>query len=132
MSKITGVHHIALSPAKENYDKTVGFYTDVLGFSQVRSWGDGENRCIMLSCGDNTVMEIMNKGESDSASDGAFLHIAFQVDEVEELLEKVRVAGYPVTTEPVSVTIASTPPYPVRIAFFRGPANEHIELFKVC
>lgn len=129
---ITGVHHIALKPTKGNYDKTVSFYREVLGFKEVRSWGEGEERATMLSCGDNTVMEILNTGESDCLPDGPFIHVAFSVDEVEPLLEAVRKAGYTVTMEPKSLVIPSDPPYPVRVAFFRGPMGEHIEFFKVC
>lgn len=130
MAKITGVHHIALTPVKEAYDKTVAFYKNTLGFAEVRSWGAGEERAVMLSCGDNTVMEIMNKGES-LMGDGAFVHVAFSTDEPDALLEAVRAEGYEVTMEPSDVTIASDPPYPIRVAFFRGPIGEHIELFKV-
>lgn len=131
MAKITGVHHIALTPTKEDYEKTVDFYQNTLGFDPVRAWGDEVNKCVMLSCGDNTVMEIMNKGEGPMG-DGAFVHVAFSTDQPDEILEEVRKQGYAVTMEPQSLTIASQPPYPVRVAFFRGPVGEHIELFKVC
>ena len=41
MSKwIDGVHHIALKPTKEQYEKTVAFYTEVLGMEVKKSWGD--------------------------------------------------------------------------------------------
>lgn len=130
MAKITGVHHIALTPTKENFDKTINFYKNILGFEEVRAWGD-EVKCAMLSCGDNTVMEIMGKGQSDYMGDGSFVHLAFCCDEVDKVLDEVRAAGYEVTMEPKDISLGGTPPMPIRVAFFRGPINEHIELFKV-
>lgn len=129
MAKITGVHHIALTPTKANFEKTMDFYKNILGCEVVRTWGDGENKCAMLSCGDNTVMEIMNKGDSDNMGDGSFVHVAFTTDDLEGLLENVRKAGYEVTMEKTELTIESNPPYPVKVCFFRGPVGEHIELF---
>ncbi len=133
MAKIQGVHHIALTPTLENYERTVSFYKDVLGFEEVRGWKneDGKGGVAMLSCGDNTVMEIMSTGNTDNMGDGAFVHVAFACEEVDVVLEDVRKAGYEVTMEPKDLTLPATPPYPVRIAFFRGPIGEHIELFKV-
>ena len=37
---IDGVHHIALKPTAEQYEKTVEFYTQLLGFEVKKSWGD--------------------------------------------------------------------------------------------
>ncbi len=131
MSKIRGVHHIALLTTIEKYDATVDFYNNVLGLSTVRSWGEGANRGIMISCGDNTVLEIMSKDIQMPTEDGVFAHIALETDAVDELVKTVRDAGYEVTMEPTDVTISSEPPYPIRVAFFRGPMNEHVEFFKV-
>ncbi len=131
MSKIKGVHHIALLTSVEKFDKTVALYKETLGLEVVRSWGEGNAKGIMISCGDNTVLEIMSKEETAKEPDGVFAHIAFEVDEVDALVETVRNAGYEVTMEPTDVTIKSEPPYPIRVAFFRGEMNEHVEFFKV-
>lgn len=130
MAKITGVHHIALTPTRENFDRTIAFYTDVLGLEVKASW-ENTDKFALVSCGDNTVLEIMGKGETDNMGDGSFVHLALCCDEVDEMLEKVVKAGYEVTMEPKDIALGTTPPTPARIAFFRGPINEHIELFKV-
>ena len=44
---IDGVHHIALKPTVEQYEKTVEFYTQLLGFEVKRSWGDPQHPCMM-------------------------------------------------------------------------------------
>jgi catechol 2,3-dioxygenase-like lactoylglutathione lyase family enzyme len=125
--KINGVHHIALYPNEANLEKVISFYRDVMGFPVVRMWADGKNA--MLSCGDNSVMEIVCHPELDNAPiDGAFNHLAFATNDVEEYLEKVRALGYEVTMEPTKLTLGEG--YDVLVAFFRGPIGEQIELFK--
>lgn len=128
MSKlIQGVHHIALKPTEEQYEITVEFYTGLLGMEVVKSWGDPKHPCLMVSCGDNSCMEILN-GDSIRQPGGPLAHLAFATDQVDELIEKVRAAGYEITDEPKDVDLAGTP---VRIAFCYGPTREHLEFFKV-
>ena len=52
------------------------FYTQLLGFEVKKSWGDPQRPCLMVSCGDNSCMEILN-GEEPAAKGGALDHIAF-------------------------------------------------------
>jgi len=125
MGMIKGVHHIAVKPTAEQYEKTVEFYTQLLGMEIKKSWGDPERPCLMVSCGDNTCMEILGS-DSEIPAGGPLAHIAFATDKVDELIEKVREAGYQVTDEPRDVELGGAP---IRIAFFYGPVNEHIELF---
>ena len=127
--KITGVHHIALKAnGLEAYRKTVAFYNELLGMPVVRSWGEGENVAVMLSSGAG-LMEIFANGE-DMPGQGAIRHMAFQVEDTDACVAAVREAGYQITVEPQDVTIASQPPYPVRIAFCIGPVGEEIEFFQ--
>ena len=128
MGKINGVHHIALRPTSELYEKTVKFYTEILGCTFVRGWGEGDSAACMLSCGDNTCMEILHGKTDGTPKDSNFEHVAFWVDEVDNFIEEIRAAGYQVIIEPKSLNL--TPDYPVRIAFFIGPCGETIELFK--
>ena len=125
MSKITGVHHIAVKPTAEQYEKTVDFYTRLLGMEIKKSWGDPQRPCLMISCGDNSCMEILSS-ETEIAPGGPLAHIAFATDKVDELVEAVRAEGYEVTNEPMDVELAGQP---IRVAFFYGPTHEHIELF---
>jgi glyoxylase I family protein len=124
---IQGVHHIALRTTPETYKETVDFYTNLLGMEVVKSWGDPEAPCLMVSCGDNTCMEILGEGCGDLPA-GPLNHIAFSTDKVDEIIEKVRAAGYEITDEPKDLDLAGMP---IRIAFFYGPLHEHIELFWV-
>lgn len=125
MGMIKGVHHIAVKPTAEQYRETVDFYTNLLGMEVKKSWGDPERPCLMVSCGDNTCMEILGS-DSEIPAGGPLAHIAFATDKVDEIIEKVRAAGYQVTNEPADGSLDGMD---IRIAFFYGPTNEHIELF---
>jgi len=128
MFTISGIHHVALKACgKEAFDKTIEFYRDILGLSLVRTWGEGKEVAAMLACGNN-LLEIFANGD-ERFYEGALRHIAFEVDNVDECVERVRNAGYEITTEPVDICISSNPPYPARIAFCTGPIGETVEFF---
>lgn len=123
---IKGVHHIAVKPTAEKYQETVDFYTKLLGMEVKQSWGDPERPCLMVSCGDNSCMEILGS-DSEIPAGGPLAHIAFATDKVDEIVEKAREAGYEITNEPADANLGGG--MPIRIAFLYGPTHEHIELF---
>ena len=126
MSKlIQGVHHIALKPTAEQYSSVVELYTKVLGMEVTKSWGDPNMPCLMVSCGDNSCLEIIPEKEM-SQKGGALNHLALATDKVDEAIARVREAGYENAIEPNDMELAGSP---IRIAFFWGPMNEYIELF---
>ena len=126
MSKlIQGVHHIALKPTAEQYSSVVELYTKVLGMEVTKSWGDPNMPCLMVSCGDNSCLEIIPEKEM-SQKGGALNHLALATDKVDEAIARVREAGFEIAIEPNDMELAGSP---IRIAFFWGPMNEYIELF---
>ena len=82
----------------------------------------------MLDTGDGSGFEIFAGGKGH-ASDGAFLHLALNCVDIDGVIERVRGAGMDIRTEPKDVEIASDPPTSVRLAFFKGPDDEIVELF---
>ncbi len=122
---IQGVHHIALKPTAEQYSSVVELYTKVLGMEVTKSWGDPNMPCLMVSCGDNSCLEIIPEKEM-SQKGGALNHLALATDKVDEAIARVREAGYEIAIEPNDMELAGSP---IRIAFFWGPMNEYIELF---
>ena len=130
MSKlIRGTHHVALKCAgTAEFQKTVSFYTEVLDLEPVRSWGSGTDSGIMLSTG-NSLIEIFANGE-DRPGEGTIRHFALATDDVDACVDAVRKAGYAITVEPKDGVIASSPSFPIRIAFCIGPVGETIEFFK--
>jgi catechol 2,3-dioxygenase-like lactoylglutathione lyase family enzyme len=79
--QIKGIHHIAIKVKPEQFDRVTGFYKKLLGLLEVRSWGSGNNRAVMISTGDNSVLEIMSNATDEVPSEGALRHIAFACDD---------------------------------------------------
>ena len=122
---ISGLHHISLKCASlEEFEKAKKFYVDLLGFTIVREWPEG----IMIDFG-NGMLEIFNNGEGIKTK-GALRHIAFATDDVDEIADMVKKAGYEVFIEPNDIVIKSNPVLPARMAFCFGPLGEEIEFFQ--
>lgn len=123
-----GFHHIAINTA--DFDYTVKFYTEVLGFKEVISWKKEGNRVITLDSGDGACLEVFETTDSTLKTEGAFIHVALSTTRCREVIERVRGAGMEIVKEPTDVVLKSDPPTPVRIAFFKGPNGELFELFE--
>lgn len=127
-SLINGFHHVAIRA--KDFDATVKFYTEVLGFTEALAWGEGDGRAIMLDTGDGNCFEIFAGGTDAPKPEGALLHIALRTDHCDAAIERVKAVGMEVTMEPTDIDIPSTPHTPVRIAFFKGPDGEIVEFFQ--
>lgn len=124
-----GFHHVAIRA--KDFDKSVAFYTNVLGFTKKITWGDKPGRAIMLDTGDGNYLEIFERPAQEwKDSDASILHFAIRTDDCDAAMELARAAGCEITMEPKSLDIGSVPPTPVRIAFFKGPDGEIIEFFQ--
>ena len=124
---IKGLHHISMKcGTAEEFEQAKVFYIDLLGFKVIREWPEG----IMLDCG-NCALEIFNNGDG-VRSLGAIRHMAFATNDVEDVVYKVKDAGYEVFIEPKDIVIRSDPEFHARMAFCFGPLGEQIEFFKEC
>ena len=122
---IKGLRHASLSaPGTEGFNKALDFYTNILGFKLIRSWGVRPAGGVMLDCG-NCIVEIMANG-SAKLDKGWWGHIALATDDVDGIVERLRKEGYPVLMEPCDKDLNG---YRVHIAFCGGPCGEEIELF---
>lgn len=129
MASILGFHHTALRSA--SFDDSIKFYTEILGLRLKITWGQGDGRAAMIDAGDGNYIEVFARGASFPHEEGTILHFALRTDDCSAMLDKVRAAGAEVTMEPTSLTIDSNVgPVPVKIAFFKGPDGEVIELFE--
>jgi glyoxylase I family protein len=114
-----------------DFDRSLAFYTGVLGLEVKVSWGEAPERAVMVHAGDARYVEIFERGEAFEAGEGTILHFALRTDDSAGMLEVVRGAGMEITMETTDVDIQSpTGVVPVRIAFFKGPDGEVIELFQ--
>ena len=124
-----GVHHLALSAV--DFDKSIKFYTEGLGFETVAEWGEGKGRAALLDIGNGSHFEIFANGNPNEQKDVKFVHFAFATSNPDLAYENALAAGAVSHIEPKSLEIPADPPLPVRIAFVVGPDGEVLEFFKV-
>jgi glyoxylase I family protein len=133
---IQGFHHAALKA--RDFSASLKFYQEGLGFIPKIAWGQGDGRAVMLEAGNGNFLELFAGGAaraprpagSPGEPEPPLLHLAFRAPSCDAALERARKAGAVVIAEPKTVTIPSTPPTTVRIAFCLGPDGETIEFFQ--
>jgi len=123
-----GFHHVSLRV--HDFEASVKFYCEALGFREHVSWGQGEQRAIMLDTGDGNFLELFAGGSAGVKPEGCMVHFALRTDSCDKAIERARKAGAEVTMEPKDIDIPSTPVLPVRIAFCKGPDGESIEFLQ--
>lgn len=123
-----GFHHVAMKVF--DFDKTVAFYTEGLGLEKGISWGEGDQRAVMIDIGGSNYLEIFAGGKKVENEEGIITHIALKSNNCDKDLKRAVKAGAIVTLEATNVDIASNPIKPVRIAFCKGLGGEIIEFFE--
>ena len=135
-----GFHHVAIRVF--DFDASLKFYTDGLGFRRRYGWGaDGraqgerDTRAAMLDTGDGNYLELFAGGTRPYGSappEELLLHVAFRTTDTDAATERARNAGAVVTQEPKSVvpSHAEEPAQTFRISFVRGLDGELIEFFQ--
>ena len=124
-----GVHHLAVSVT--NFEKSMKFYIEGLGFEKVAEWGEGTGQAALLDIGNGAHFELFANGSANEEKDAKFPHFAFATSNPDLAYENAMAAGATSHMEPQDVNIPATPPLPVRIAFVKGPDGELLEFFKV-
>lgn len=114
-----------------NLEKSIAFYTDVLGMKLLRQSENTEYKYTLAFVGygdesSQAVLELTYNWGTDSYDLGnAFGHIALEVDNVYEACDKIRAKGGVISREPGPVKGGTT-----EIAFVRDPDNYAIELIQ--
>jgi len=123
-----GSHHIAISSA--NFDASVKFYAEGLGMEPAAFWGEGDKRAALLDIGDGSHVEVFANGTSEPQQNERFVHFAIRTTDTDKAFASALAAGAAEKMPPSTLSIPSSPPMPVRIAFVFGPDNEVIEFFQ--
>jgi catechol 2,3-dioxygenase-like lactoylglutathione lyase family enzyme len=121
--KISRTHHIALFTTQ--FDRLRDFYTTVLGFPVLG--GIRGHNIVFVNCG-STAIEIVETAENATSRGGSgWVHLALEVDDVDTAYTELLAAGVPFHFTPTSLPEDA----PVlRIAFFRDPDGNELELFQ--
>lgn len=129
LPKCKGFHHIAMTT--KDFEKTVRFYTEGLGFKVFISRGDENAKAVMLGVGDGNYIEVFSGGKGNRP-EGIWQHLAISTDNCDSALKLAKAVGAEVTMEPTNVDIQldAGGVKPVRIAFCTGPDGEVIEFFQ--
>lgn len=125
---IKGIHHISLkTKGYQEFQQTIAFYQDVFAFRMLRQWGEEDNAGCMLTNG-TLILEITANGKKEEQGMSPFRHIAFSVENMEAETARIKAHGYHFFIEPAEKNLGGN--YPIKIAFFYGPAGEQVELFE--
>lgn len=131
-----GFHHVCLKT--RDWETTLRFYRDTLGFTLKVAWRSAPARAAMLDAGNGNHLEIFEDPAYTPAANGHYPHFALRTTRLDEVAARIRAAGIKITMEPKDVTIPNTAsdagavsgPVPIRIFFCEGPNGEAIEFFQ--
>ncbi|GAC25273.1 lactoylglutathione lyase [Paraglaciecola mesophila KMM 241] len=114
-----------------NLDRSITFYTELLGMKLLRSSENKDYRYTLAFIGygdedSNTVLELTHNWDEDSYDIGtAYGHIALGVDDIYQVCEQLKAKGADVYRDAGPVKGGSTV-----IAFVRDPDGYAIELIQ--
>ncbi len=114
-----------------NLEKSIAFYTEVLGMKLLRQSENTEYKYTLAFVGygdesSQAVLELTYNWGTDSYDLGnAYGHIALEVENIYEACDKIRAKGGVISREPGPVKGGTT-----EIAFVRDPDNYAIELIQ--
>jgi glyoxylase I family protein len=122
-----GLHHVAIEAS--DFERSLRFYTEGLGFREVLTFPEEGQTVAMLDTSDGTYVELFSDGTGERPS-GSILHLALRTTDCDETARRARTAGGTITQEPTDVVLEGDPLVPVRYSFCEGPDGEQIELFQ--
>ncbi len=125
-----GFHHVAIRTA--DWDRSLSFWQEAMGFHLGVQWGEAPRRACMLDTGDGNYLEVFERDPlpEGPSEQSAILHFCFRTDDCDAATERARAAGAQVTVEPKTIAVFGEPRIPVRLSFIKGPDGEICELFQ--
>ena len=89
-----GFHHVAIRAY--DFDATLRFYEEGMGFKRRYGWGEDDSRAAMLDTGDGNYLEVFAGGKrphDEESPEGAILHFALRVPNTDSAFQKALAAG---------------------------------------
>jgi lactoylglutathione lyase len=117
------IDHIGLLVT--DMERSIAWYQSVLGLGlRLRVRMNEQTELAFLTLGETEIELVAKSGGGDAPLDGVVNHLAFRVDEIDGVLERLRQQGVTLLSErPADLEAIG-----VRVAFFRGPDGEKLEL----
>jgi len=114
----------------------VAFYRDILGCEVGPTQDYKTVICIPLRVGGDTLelMKVLNPEDNNlqrplEEGDVGTVHVCFQVDNIEELAQKVKDSGAPVTTDLRDMTLGGG--RVIRVFYFRDPDGYALQFLQL-
>ena len=124
MGKILGLAHIGMFV--DDLDRSLDFYTNVLGFKKFSGWTGKHNRVALLRLGTCTL-EMMQPLEKKEFALGRYAHVALTVSNIEEVYKTLLDKGIKFNSEEITVN-PTWGPTGAKYILFNGPDGETIEI----
>ncbi|MBQ4087480.1 MAG: VOC family protein [Clostridia bacterium] len=127
-----GFHHVALQTS--DFEKSLKFYTEGLGFQLRTRWVAGSGKQIALvDLGDRNYFELFSDGEKTDAkagNAGSYFHLALRVDDTRAAFARAVECGAEPLIEPKDVELGEGEVVHASLSFVKGPDGEEVEFFE--
>jgi lactoylglutathione lyase len=120
--RVLSLHHAGLYVA--SLARSIAFYRDVFGLDVAERLSFGGEELAFLKLG-TARLELIESSAAGRPT-GVVDHVAFEVDDLEAMLELLRARGVTL----IDTTAIAVPGLGARIAFCQGPDGERIELLQ--
>lgn len=123
---IKKIEHIGI--LARNIDESIQFYTEILGMKLVDRAPLNETvelAFLSFPGQEGVQVELIGRDPGDMAEEGLVNHLAFTVEDLDAAIEKIKQQGIEVSEEWPKTILDGK-----RIAFFKGPSGEKLELFQ--
>lgn len=123
---ITGAAHVGLYI--KDVERSIRFYEDVLGFTLIHRFTSLEGNLMAFVKSGSLIIELIQHVQWMDRKDGLFDHIAMEVDDIEAVSAKLEAKG--ITFEAPIYLDKLVTEAGVKYQAFRGPDNEHLEIYQ--
>lgn len=123
---IKGLHHIGVKV--RDAQTSVRFYEELLDFKKTDEFRNGNSHLTFMRAG-TCVLELIEKPEIERMPAGNIDHVALDVDNIEEIVEKLKARRVEFVNG--EINHCDWIYGGVKNIFFKGPDGERIELFEV-
>ena len=130
---IDGMHHVSLRV--QDLDKSLAFYRDALALSVRAAFIFNSQRFVLLELGNRSYLELVEvkRPVQPGGEAEVIWHFALRTDALEKAFAAAAKAGCEILVPIQALDLVNDvngAPVPVRVAFFRGPDGEIVELLE--